>query len=219
MIQRFQKNQKGFTLIELMIVIAIIGILAAIAVPQFMAYRIRSYNAAAKAVVHNIKADQGNLNSELGAYGHTEATAADLRAPVAAVGTSDTHTNSTLRLAATGTQAGSRLSGSFTNAAGELRSLAIPTALGNEMIARAVDSVGLPSTFVVTARHYKGDTGYGIDADVENAMYTVSNPTWTSQDSLLEPATTTPATADANEDDFTALGGGGAPTANWTLSD
>ena len=40
-------NQKGFTLIELMIVIAIIGILAAIAIPQFAAYRKKSYNAAA----------------------------------------------------------------------------------------------------------------------------------------------------------------------------
>ena len=51
--KKFQKKEEGFTLIELMIVIAIIGILVAIAVPQFQAYRIRGFNAQARADVRN----------------------------------------------------------------------------------------------------------------------------------------------------------------------
>jgi type IV pilus assembly protein PilA len=52
---RQKLNKKGFTLIELMIVIAIIGILAAIAIPQFASYRQKSYNSASQSDLRNVK--------------------------------------------------------------------------------------------------------------------------------------------------------------------
>ncbi len=51
------KNNKGFTLIELMVVISIIGILAAIAIPQFSKYRARAFIAEGKSLLSPIRKD------------------------------------------------------------------------------------------------------------------------------------------------------------------
>ncbi len=61
MLQKLRGNSKGFTLIELMIVIAIIGILAAIAIPNFISYRDKSFCSRAET-------DAGNVAATLADY-------------------------------------------------------------------------------------------------------------------------------------------------------
>ncbi len=73
---RLNANEKGFTLIELMIVIAIIGILAAIAIPNFIAYRNKAFCSAAESDASSIA---GAVADYFAIPTHTAITDADLK--------------------------------------------------------------------------------------------------------------------------------------------
>jgi type IV pilus assembly protein PilA len=61
-------GQKGFTLIELMIVVAIIGILAAIAIPNFLTYQAKAKGSEAKTNINGIRTSEIAFFAENGAY-------------------------------------------------------------------------------------------------------------------------------------------------------
>ncbi len=62
------RSSKGFTLIELMIVVAIIGILAAIAIPNFLTYQLKSRQSEAKTNLQAIRTSMLSFQAEKGCY-------------------------------------------------------------------------------------------------------------------------------------------------------
>lgn len=161
-LKKLYKKNQGFTLVELMIVVAIIGILAAIAIPQFAAYRIRGYNSSAISDVRNLNTSQAALFADWQRYGITQATA-----------------GAVFNVVAPGGAAGAFVIGGDANGDG-LATLdtvntprGIQIAVGNGVSTGASTDVAVaaatPTTaFSAVAKHLQGNTVYGVDSDTVN---------------------------------------------------
>jgi len=66
--KRFHARKGGFTLIELMIVVAIIGILAAIAIPNFIRFQLKAKSSEGKTNLAAIRTAEESYFSEFGTY-------------------------------------------------------------------------------------------------------------------------------------------------------
>jgi type IV pilus assembly protein PilE len=119
-----QKNSKGFSLVELLIVVAIIGILAAVAVPAYFNHILRTRQAEAYHNLLDLKAAQemyySMYNEYAGPYSYAQFVAGNTLTGLLSFSNSDTKYYKYRILSASGTAFTAETLGKFRKLAGNL---------------------------------------------------------------------------------------------------
>ena len=149
-------NEKGFTLVELLTVAAVVGVLATVAIPQFQTYRISGFNAAAQSDLRNLRTSEEALFSDYGSYGSFASTGTAGQAGAATLWTAGTDFMAT--------QTGGE----------EIRIMpSTNVGLGAWVVADAV--TGEYVTYTIFSKHVNGDRIYGVDRDHSAIWWTAGN--------------------------------------------
>ena len=181
--KKLVQNAKGFTLVELMIVVAIIGILAAIAIPQFAAYRIRGFNASALSDTKNLQTAEAAYFADNQLYAITGVSTA--------LATPATGTLLTGPLAAANSIISQWVGGQNTP---------LQITVGNQ-VSLAANNNATGTAYNAVGKHFQGDTTYAVDSDV-TLVY--QNAAIVGRDVAITVATNIAAVA--NADEFTGVG-------------